>query len=85
MNTAPREKATPGREDDESQMTSRPQPSKHRLGNLDPEGALKGPLVTQVTTWQGHRVLDSCQPEGLEQILLPLRELEHRAWAFLGS
>lgn len=34
-------------------MTSWPQPSKNQLGNLEPEGALKGPVVTQLITWQG--------------------------------
>lgn len=58
--------------------------SRHQSGNLNPEGALKGLLVTQLTTQQGHRVLNGCQPEALKQIRLPLRKLECRAWAFLG-
>lgn len=72
------------REGHRSQMTSRPRSSRHQLGNLDPERALKGPMVTQLTTQQVPRVLNGCQPEGLKQIRLPLRKLECRGWAFLG-
>lgn len=50
MNTAPGEKDAPGREGGQSQVTSWPQPSRHWVGNLDPERALEGLLVMQLTT-----------------------------------
>lgn len=60
-------------------MISWPQPSKNPLGNLEPEGALKGLVVTQLTTWQGLGL-------GWLSAWGPIENLTaSRAWVFLGS
>lgn len=64
MNTAPRERETPEQggptEPDDQQVPVQQAPVGH---HLDPKGELKGLLVTQMTTQQGHRVLKGCQPD----------------------